>query len=159
MSKLQRLWQFKPAIANNIIVDKSNGCWLWQGFVMANGYAYFGGKRAHRTIYQFFNEDLTQKQHLHHICEIKHCVNPDHLQKIDSAAHNRYHQVGRALTLSEEERKRRREHGRAMIHHATERSYTKRSRSEVSKETWSKRTPEQRAEIGRKISATKRGDA
>lgn len=158
MNNLVHLHKQNPALANKIIVDENN-CWLWQGFVMANGYPYYGGKRVHRIIWKILIGNLSQKDALHHKCKTKSCVNPDHLEKMSFAQHNIIHQKGNKMNLSEQEIQRRKEHGRNMIKYAQEKSYSKRTRQDVAKEMWNKRTSEERAEIGRKISATKRGDA
>lgn len=58
-------------------------CWLWTSFVEKNGYARFylkGGKHAlvHRLSYQeVFG---TQTLPLDHLCRVRHCVNPRHLE-------------------------------------------------------------------------------
>lgn len=125
---------------------------------MANGYPYYSGKRVHRTIWRILIGDLNKRQALHHKCENKICVNPDHLEKINFSDHNKIHKIGKKMNLSEKEIIRRKEHGKKMIKYAQEKSYSKRTHSEVSKEVWSKRNSERRAEIGRNISAAKRGD-
>lgn len=70
-------------------VDKNGagGCWLWTAPLSRHGYAgsFMHQGRAwqpHRLSYVLvkgpFPEDLT----IDHLCRVKHCVNPDHLEPV-----------------------------------------------------------------------------
>lgn len=135
-------------------------CWIWNNQIL-HGYAYSTtlGGRVHIAFYKTLIGPIQKDFVLHHICENKACINPDHMQSMTQKDHNRLHKLGTKMNLSDEEINRRKLHGKEMIHHAQEKSYSKRTRQEVAKEMWSNRTPEQRREVGRKISAAKRGDA
>lgn len=61
--------------------DPNGGCWLWNGILSRGGYGIFynrGGSLAHRTSYQMFRGD-PGKSHVLHKCDVRCCVNPDHL--------------------------------------------------------------------------------
>lgn len=69
-------------------VQKSaDSCWLWQASLDSKGYGQFGfvedGKRinlrAHRVAYELVRGAIPPGLSLHHNCEVKSCVNPDHL--------------------------------------------------------------------------------
>lgn len=76
-----------------IIIDKQRGCWLWQGEVTKRGYgrAWYKNHRymAHRLVYWLlvklhgdkFDID-NRKIELDHLCEVRNCVNPKHLEKV-----------------------------------------------------------------------------
>lgn len=70
------------------MVDE-NGCWLWQGYVDRNGYGTIrigsmrdGTRRTnftHIVAYQAFVGPVPEGLALDHSCDVRHCVNPEHL--------------------------------------------------------------------------------
>ena len=70
-------------------VDKSgaNGCWLYKGTIGFEGYGYVGrgsGERrkqyqAHRFAWIDTNGEIPKEKCLLHKCDVRHCVNPNHL--------------------------------------------------------------------------------
>lgn len=60
---------------------KSDGCWLWNGPTTDNGYGLFchdGDRiRAHRVAYWLYVGSFTQ--FILHRCDVRLCVNPEHL--------------------------------------------------------------------------------
>lgn len=78
-------------------VDKNGpgGCWLWTGSCTWDGYgvAYYrpfsgehshsGATRASRTIWRFVNGEIPEGMELDHLCRVRHCVNPAHLEVCD----------------------------------------------------------------------------
>lgn len=65
------------------VVDAATGCWLWQATTMPNGYGKFGYKgridTAHRAAWQLFRGPIPQGLWVLHRCDVRSCVNPDHL--------------------------------------------------------------------------------
>ncbi len=63
-----------------------NGCMLWTGHVNPNGYGIFrdGNRRttAHRWAYEFFNGPLAEGLEPDHLCRVRNCVNPNHLEAV-----------------------------------------------------------------------------
>jgi hypothetical protein len=66
---------------SRIKVDK-NGCWIWTGMQSKTGYGQVkrDGKFlfSHRYSYMLYKGDIGKKFVLH-ICDVRLCVNPDHL--------------------------------------------------------------------------------
>jgi hypothetical protein len=71
------------------------GCWLWLGKRNDRGYALtpFNGNMvgAHRVYYQRHVGPIPEGHHVHHKCEVRHCVNPDHLVALSPTEHMREH--------------------------------------------------------------------
>jgi hypothetical protein len=79
-----------------------DGCWLWQGALYENGYAsfWFDGKtgRAHRFIYELLVGSIPEHLQLDHLCRVRHCVNPAHLEPVTNAENGMRGVRARALS-------------------------------------------------------------
>lgn len=67
-------------------VSKTDSCWLWTGSVTGGGYGQIweslpNRKRhdAHRWSWIMHNGEIPLNLHVLHKCDVKLCVNPDHL--------------------------------------------------------------------------------
>lgn len=88
MARPQTYKTAREQILTNITED-INGCWLWSGTKLGiKGYACVKGtgfgkkykvRGAHQLSYIAFNGEYGRKLMICHICNIRHCVNPDHL--------------------------------------------------------------------------------
>lgn len=72
-------------------VDKTESCWLWRGEVDKAGYGRFGGGRvagqkvsrsAHRFAYTEIVGPVPEGLQLDHLCRVRRCVNPSHLEPV-----------------------------------------------------------------------------
>lgn len=59
-----------------------DGCWLWNGRLNASGYGVFHQTPAHRLVYELLVGPIPDGLVLDHLCRVRHCVNPDHLEPI-----------------------------------------------------------------------------
>ena len=80
----------KTRILNNIIID-DNKCWIWQR-PLAKGYGNISYKdktcRVHRVAYTIWKKEIPLNHDVDHLCGVKSCCNPEHLQIIKSNEHN-----------------------------------------------------------------------
>lgn len=69
--------------AKSIPVTES-GCWIWMGAKQNNGYGHMGymGKTylVHRISYEQHVGLIPENMVIDHMCRVRDCVNPDHLQ-------------------------------------------------------------------------------
>lgn len=74
----------------NRLIDKievnDDGCWLFTSAVNPNGYGYFSIKGryylAHRVVYEWRVGPIPQGKQIDHLCRVRRCVNPDHLEPV-----------------------------------------------------------------------------
>lgn len=69
-------------------IVKRDGCWIWQG---ATGgapphmYGVYRGTTAHRVAYGHYVGPLEDGKVIDHLCGVKLCVNPEHLEQVTQA--------------------------------------------------------------------------
>jgi HNH endonuclease len=56
-------------------------CWLWTG-ATTKGYGRFRGTGAHRFAYELLVGPIPQGLQLDHLCRVRNCVNPEHLEPV-----------------------------------------------------------------------------
>ena len=86
MGTRQRLLDKNIARIEKRLVHSSDGCWLWTGVVNPNGYGIVGmGRRqaaVHRVYYELVMGDIPDDLVLDHLCRIRNCCNPAHLEPV-----------------------------------------------------------------------------
>lgn len=71
-------------------VHKTESCWLWIGSVTNAGYGHISVKRnkkvllylAHRYSYEIHKGIIPEDHEIDHLCRVRHCVNPEHLEAV-----------------------------------------------------------------------------
>lgn len=68
-------------------------CWIWQGALNDRGYALGGGnglgRLAHRVIWEREHGLVPEGFELDHLCRVRCCVNPEHLEVVTHAENMR----------------------------------------------------------------------
>lgn len=71
--------------------EPNTGCWLWMAYVGRDGYGYMRignakvgrrGMAAHRFSYQVHKGDIPDGLVIDHLCRVRSCCNPDHLEAV-----------------------------------------------------------------------------
>lgn len=77
--------KISESIWNRIIPEPNSGCWLWIGSTGKLGYGKLTvagrSKSAHRCIYLIYY-DIADGLELDHLCKVRCCVNPAHLEPV-----------------------------------------------------------------------------
>lgn len=87
----------RSATGKVLYVLDHKGCWIWQRAVGNNGYGAFGWHQgsgtvrtvAHRVAYLAFVGPIGEELELDHLCVVKLCVNPAHLEAVTGEENNR----------------------------------------------------------------------
>lgn len=71
-----------------------NNCWLWTGATDQRGYGRFSPGRtekylAHRWSYEYHRAEIPDGLQIDHLCRVKSCVNPWHLEPVTAAENMR----------------------------------------------------------------------
>ncbi len=77
--------RFEKFFEPKFITEPNCGCWLWTA-CCRDGYGMFSLNRvmisAHRVSFVYFGNSLKKEDILDHLCRVKCCVNPDHLEVV-----------------------------------------------------------------------------
>jgi hypothetical protein len=91
-------------------VNKTDTCWLWIAATGRFGYGQFWSKNkmvsVHRFSYELCKGKIPKGMVLDHLCRVRHCVNPEHLEVVTGLENSRR---GRQSKLNEEKVKEIRE--------------------------------------------------
>lgn len=75
---IERLWE-------RTMPEPTSGCWIWLGPLhFGYGELYHRGRArpVHRVSYELYKGAIPRGAHLDHLCRIRCCVNPDHLEPV-----------------------------------------------------------------------------
>ena len=94
-------------------VKVTNNCWLMQGAKNQDGYVQFQYQKtrimSHRFSYIVFESDIPDGLEIDHLCRVKNCVNPDHLEPV-TTRENLMRDPNNLATINASKMKCRRDH-------------------------------------------------
>lgn len=64
-------------------------CWEWPGRKNTKGYGTYGQKLVHRYVYELIIGEIPKGYVLDHLCRVRHCINPKHLDPVTSKENTR----------------------------------------------------------------------
>lgn len=78
---------------DKVMPEPYTGCWLWTGAVHHSGYAHVTqgcvSLMAHRVSYEHFVGPIPRELQLDHLCRVRCCVNPAHLEAVTEIENKR----------------------------------------------------------------------
>lgn len=83
---------------NQVTPCPMSGCWLWFGYTAPSGYGRISlglkPRQAHRVSYAALVGPIPDGLHIDHLCRVRCCVNPAHLEPVTSAENTRRGEAG-----------------------------------------------------------------
>ncbi len=77
--------------------ENENRCRIWHGGKSDRGYGYYYDKpkmvRAHRYAWEQVNDHIPAGMTIDHLCKVKLCVNPEHLEVVTHSENILRHQA------------------------------------------------------------------
>jgi len=78
------------------VLRDEDECWIWQGAVDGRGYGNIGRSSkgesknwiVHRLMYELVWGPIPEAHDIHHTCEKKLCLRPDHLEAVTRKEHH-----------------------------------------------------------------------
>jgi len=81
--------EWNERIQPRLVVDPETGCWRWPGWNNGLGYGKIqvGGRKGrglyvHRIAYELFVGPIPEGMDLDHLCRVRDCARPDHLEPV-----------------------------------------------------------------------------
>lgn len=68
-------------------IEITGSCWLWKGATLkGHSQIHYNGKTiyAHRMSYEMFKGEIPEGMQIDHLCRVRHCVNPNHLEVVNN---------------------------------------------------------------------------
>lgn len=78
-AEVDRFW-------SRVVVDETSDCWVWVGSRGRDGYGRTrvreSSQLAHRVAFATWAEPLRKGLQLDHLCRVRSCINPKHLEQV-----------------------------------------------------------------------------
>lgn len=91
-------------LSEQIVRVADGDCWLWTGLTDIDGYGIIGeggnncrSLRVHRVVYQMAVGPIPEGMVIDHLCRVRNCANPAHLEVVTPAENTRRSNAVRPL--------------------------------------------------------------
>ena len=80
----------RERLLSRAIINWETGCWEWKGYVAPHGYGAIKqpGRAskllAHRVSYEMIYGPIPRGRQIDHLCRVRRCINPAHLEAVTS---------------------------------------------------------------------------
>ncbi len=78
--------RIEKSISPKFLINGETGCWEWIGYIDRGGYARLNinyvSENAHRVLYTLIKGNIPSGLTIDHLCKIRHCINPEHLEPV-----------------------------------------------------------------------------
>jgi hypothetical protein len=64
---------------------RTDSCWHWPGRLDRGGYGRIGRLLAHRVVYEKLRDPIPDGLTIDHLCRVRSCVNPYHMEPVSAA--------------------------------------------------------------------------
>ena len=79
------------------MVERTDTCWLWRGAITKKGFGTMHvtsqprkvSAHAHRIAWELYRGPIPDGLTIDHLCRVKHCVNPAHMEPVTSSENTR----------------------------------------------------------------------
>ena len=77
------------------IEEPNTGCFLWIGSITDSGYGEINARKthgtnlAHRIMYEIVRGPIPKGLDIDHLCRVRNCVNPDHMEPVTNQENTR----------------------------------------------------------------------
>ena len=83
----------RERLLSRLIIEPETGCLIWPGACNSDGYGHMftAGRpqHVHRLMYEMFSAPVPAGMELDHLCRVRHCASPAHLEPVTHAENNR----------------------------------------------------------------------
>lgn len=85
-------------MTGNNELNNIDDCWLFAGSLDKAGYGRVQSEVIHRLVFKAHNGYLPEQGlELDHLCQVKHCINPEHLEVVTHAENMRRQRDNRTM--------------------------------------------------------------
>jgi hypothetical protein len=73
---------------SKVVINKQTECWEWQAGMTHDGYGRFWWENRNMVAHKFssvaLGDVLKENEQFDHLCRVRHCVNPAHLDRVSA---------------------------------------------------------------------------